>query len=152
RFEFLGAAEQFGAAGAAAVDALGLRVGVLPGEGAFGRGLTQDRVLLGIELAAPFLRAQLDPGRGKGGIGVGTHSSTLIRSARTRRRRPFPPVRGVPDRRESQPWCGLLALASSGAGASARSAGETASGTLFGVFAGSTAGVPSRESGASRIQ
>src|ERR1700678_2973330 len=54
RFEFRIRAEQLRAAGAAAVDAIGLGVCVLAGERGFGAGLAEYRVLLRGQLLAPF--------------------------------------------------------------------------------------------------
>src|SRR6201999_935710 len=70
-FEFLAAAEQLGATGAALVDALGRGVGVLAGERPLGAGAAQDCVFVGRELLAPFVVGQLQLG------GWGRHASTL---------------------------------------------------------------------------
>ena len=71
-FELLGATEDLRATGPALVDALGLGVGVLTGEGAFGTGSTQHRELLRRELGAPLVVGQLNF--------RGSHASTLARS------------------------------------------------------------------------
>jgi hypothetical protein len=67
RFELLGAAEQFGSAGAALVDAFGGGVGVFADARALGTGLTQNRVLLGCQLLPPLRVGELD---GRSGIVV----------------------------------------------------------------------------------
>ena len=58
RLEFLRAAEQFSAARPAVVDALGLGVGVLAGEGSLGAGPAQDVEFLRIEPLAPLVVGQ----------------------------------------------------------------------------------------------
>jgi hypothetical protein len=55
-------AEQLGTAGAAGVDPLGLRVGVLTGERPLGAGLAKYLELLGAELLAPLVVGQLQLG------------------------------------------------------------------------------------------
>src|SRR6202011_4502208 len=82
RLEFLCAAEQFGAAGPALVDALGLGVGVLTGEWPLGAGATQHVELLWVELSAPLVVGELHLRARHVG---GGHASTLARMALTRR-------------------------------------------------------------------
>src|SRR3984957_5770024 len=74
-FELLGAAEQFGTARPALVDAFGLGVGVLTGERALGAGPSQYVELLRVEFLAPLVVAQLQLGTRQ----IASHASTLAR-------------------------------------------------------------------------
>jgi hypothetical protein len=79
RVELLVAAEQLGAAGPARVDADGLGVGVLAGEGPLGAGLAEHLVLGRGELLPPLGLGLDDLADAAGGIvlGIGhlNHSS-----------------------------------------------------------------------------
>ena len=74
-FEFLGAAEQLGATGPALVDAFGLGVGVLAGEGPLGAGLAQHGEFVGGELLTPLVVGEFHPGPRRG------HVPTLAQTA-----------------------------------------------------------------------
>src|SRR5262245_10810535 len=76
-FEFLGAAEQFGAASPALVDAFGLGVGVFTRERVFGTGLSQHRKLLRGESLTPFVVAELHMRTRR--VAAGHHASTVAR-------------------------------------------------------------------------
>src|SRR5271166_507195 len=73
-FELLGAAEQFGAASPALVNAFGLGVGVLTGEGALSPGSPQHVELLRVESFTPLVVGQLDVR-----LGRSAHTSTVAR-------------------------------------------------------------------------
>src|SRR5882757_10020805 len=80
-FEFLRAAEQFGAASAALVHAFGLGVGVLTDEWALGPSATQHVELLRVEFLAPLVVTELHARRL---LLLGSHASTLAPMAATR--------------------------------------------------------------------
>jgi hypothetical protein len=75
RLELRIGAEQFGAARAAGVDTLGLRVGVLAGERPLGARLAQDLVLGGCELGAPLVVGLHDL---RCGLGGGIHATKTM--------------------------------------------------------------------------
>src|SRR5271166_877403 len=77
-FELLGAAEQFGAASPALVDAGGLSVGVLAGEGALSPGPPQHVELLPVEFFTPLVVGQLDVR-----LRRSAHTSTVARGRST---------------------------------------------------------------------
>src|SRR5580704_2211190 len=96
-FELFGAAEQFGAAGPALVDAVGLGIGVFAGERALSPGPSQHVELLRIEFLAPLVVAELQLWRRTHApllliaslcIVVARRKSCLHASARPRGRQP----------------------------------------------------------------